>query len=158
MYIRFLDSKTFIECSVVPNGNVVTLKFKDTVVVDTSGFEVFLDSKGDYDIGGNSYKGFTHIYRNDEETEKYNGYQLSNDGSEYVKPMKKITFNASYGGKLEGENVQEVYNYEDLIIPTPIAETDYEFTAWVPEIPSSGEVDKKIAESAAGFLGRHMEG
>lgn len=88
MYIKFNDSKNMIECSVSASGNVATLKFKDNVVVDTSGFHAYLDKNGDYDIGGKSYEKFTTIYRNDEETAKYNGYQLSNDGSVYVKPAK----------------------------------------------------------------------
>lgn len=148
MYIKFLDSKNFIECTVVPNGNVVTLKFKDTVVVDTSGFEAFLDKEGTQNIGGNSYKGFTTIYRNDEETAKYNGYKLSNDGSEYVKPLKKVTFNASSGGTIEGETIQEVYNYEDLLVPLPFPDENYEFTSWVPEIPASGEIDTNKSYTA----------
>ena len=66
---------------------------------------------------------------------------FSNDGSVYVEPLKVVTFNAGFGGTLDGTTRQEVYNYEDLIIPTPIADTDYEFTAWNPEIPLSGEID-----------------
>lgn len=87
-YLKFLNSKNLIKCTVKPDGNIVTLKFPDTVVVNTSGFHLFLDEAGQVDIGGDSYIGFTTIYRNDEETAKYNGYQLSNDGSEYVEPPK----------------------------------------------------------------------
>ncbi len=85
MYVKFQDSQALIECTVVPNGNIVTMKFPGSVVVDTSGFNLYLDAEGEYDIGGNDYLGFTTIYRNGEETEKYNGYQLSNDGSVWVK-------------------------------------------------------------------------
>ncbi len=88
MYVKFRDSQALIECTVVPNGNIVTMKFPGSVVVDTSGFSLYLDAEGEYDIGGNDYLGFTTIYRNDEETEKYNGYQLSNDGSAWVKPQE----------------------------------------------------------------------
>lgn len=83
-YLKFLDSKALMKCTVVPTGkNLVTLKFPDSVTVDTSGFDLFLDEKGEHDIGGDSYHGFTTVYRNDSETAKYNGYQLSNDGSVY---------------------------------------------------------------------------
>ena len=141
MYIKFLNSNLPIKCSVVPNGNVVTLKFKDKVVVNTSGFRCYLDKKCEYDISGDSYVGFTTIYRDDEETAKYNGYQLSNDGSVWVKPLPKVTFHTNGGGSLEGEVSQEVYNYEELVIPTPIAGENYEFTQWSPEIPLSGKID-----------------
>ena len=141
MYIKFLNTKKPIECTVVPNGNIVTLKFKDDVVVNTNGFRCYLDVKCEYDISGTSYEKFNTVYRNDEETAKYNGYQLSNDGSVWVKPLLKVTFNASNGGKLEGNTKQEVYNYEDLEIPTPVAFEDYEFVEWTPDIPLNGEIN-----------------
>ena len=141
MYIKFLNSNSPIECSVVPNGNIVTLKFKNKVVVNTSGFRCYLDKACEYDISGNSYAGFTTIYRDDEETAKYNGYQLSNDGSIWTKPLSKVNFYTSGGGTLEGETVQEVYTYEELVIPTPVANENYEFTQWSPAIPESGEID-----------------
>ena len=149
MYIRFLNSNVLYEVSVSVSGIVATLKFKDKdVPVNTNGFEVFKDRECLYNLGGDFYRAFTTLYRNDESTEPYNGYQLSNDGSVYVKPLRRVTFNASVGGSLDGDTVQEDYNYEDLIIPTPIADTDYEFAAWVPEIPSSGEVDKNKSYTA----------
>lgn len=141
MYIKFLNTNTPIECVVVPNGNIVTLKFVDEVVVNTNGFRCYLDKKCEYDISGSSYENFNTVYKNDEETEKYNGYQLSNDGSVWVKPYAKVVFNASFGGTLEGKTMQEVYNYEDLVIPTPVANEYYEFTEWSPEILENGEIE-----------------
>lgn len=86
-YVKFLDSKKIIPCEVLPQGeHIVRMKFPKDVVANVSGFMVYLDSKGEYDIGGNHYKNFKTMYRNDEETAKYNGYELSNDGSIYVAP------------------------------------------------------------------------
>lgn len=85
-YLKFLDSSKLIPCAVIPEGHIVTLKFPDNIIVDTSGFRLYLDEQGEYDIGGEEYSGFRTVYRNDDETAKYNGYQLSNDGSVYVKP------------------------------------------------------------------------
>ena len=86
-FIRFLNAQNLIRCTVSPRGkNLVTLKFPDTVVVNTSGFHVFLDVAGEEDIGGPAYEGFTTLFRNDEETHKYKGYQLSNDGRVYISP------------------------------------------------------------------------
>ena len=141
MYIKFLKTKKPIECTVVPNDNIVTLKFKEDIVVNTNGFRCYLDEKCEYDISGTSYENFNTVYRNDEETAKYNGYQLSNDGSVWVKPLAKVEFRTSGSGRLEGELNQEVYNYEDLIIPTPIANEDNEFIEWTPNIPISGEIE-----------------
>ena len=149
MYIKFINSNVLYEGSVSVSGNVATLKFKEkNIPVNTNGFEVYKDKECLYNLGGDFYKSFTTLYRNDESTEQYKGYQLSNDGSVYVKPLRRVTFNAGVGGRLDGDTVQEVYNYEDLIIPTPIADTDYEFTAWVPEIPASGEIDTNKSYTA----------
>lgn len=83
-YLKFLDSQKIIQCTVVPESeHVVTLKFHDAVTVDKSGFDLFLDEKGELDIGGDSYHSYNTVYRNDNTTAEYNGYQLSNDGSVY---------------------------------------------------------------------------
>lgn len=83
-YLKFLDSKKIIQCTVVPESeHIVTLKFHDAVTVDKSGFDLFLDEQGELDIGGDSYHGYNTVYRNDDTTAEYNGYQLSNDGSVY---------------------------------------------------------------------------
>lgn len=84
-YLKFLDSNDLLTCTVVPQGkNLVSLKFKDSVVVNTSGFKLYLDEKKEYEIG--DYSAFTTLYRNDDTTAEYNGYLLSNDGSIYVEP------------------------------------------------------------------------
>lgn len=70
------------------------------------------------------------------------GVQFSNDGSVYVAPVPKVNFIVSGGGTLDGEATQKVKDYSELVIPTPIANTDYEFTQWSPAIPESGEVEK----------------
>lgn len=87
-YVKFLNSEELIPCMVLPEKeHVVTLSFPDTASVNTSGFDLFLDAAGEIDIGGTFYHGFQTIYRNNEVTEAYNGYQLSNDGSVYVEPV-----------------------------------------------------------------------
>ena len=142
MYIKFLDSKTPIKCAVKRiSENVVELRFDDEIIVNQSGFRAYKDKECEYDIGGNTYESYTTIYRNDETTIARKGYQLSNDGSVWEKPFSKVTFTASVGGSLNGITSQEVYKYEELNIPEPIADADYEFSNWSPEIPSSGDVD-----------------
>nr|DAY83213.1 MAG TPA: protein of unknown function (DUF4376) [Caudoviricetes sp.] len=85
-YLKFLDSNNLIPCTVSPAGNVVTLEFPGSVIVDKSGFRLYLDPEGEHDIGGEDYLGYTTIYRNDDVTAAYNGYQLSNDGSVWIPP------------------------------------------------------------------------
>lgn len=112
------------------NENVVSVK--GTLPAQTNGFVLSREGKED----NWDYKEFTTIYR-----ELDGEIQFSNDGSIWVKPLPKVTFYTNGGGTLEGTTTQEVYTYEELVIPTPIASEDYEFTGWSPEIPTSGEVN-----------------
>ena len=140
-YLKFLHSNNILKCKVKPNTeNVITLLFDKNIVVDTNGFHLYLDEKCEHDIGGNSYENYRTIYRNDEETAKYNGYQLSNDGSVYEKPIPTVTFVAGNGGVIGGDTSQSVKDYSEAVVPTPIADKNYVFDKWSPEIPSSGEV------------------
>lgn len=85
-YIRFLGEKNPHKATVIPTNNIVTVKFGTDVIENKNGFDLFLDKECTIDIGGTFYQKFTTIYRNDSVTKKYNGYQLSNDGSVYVEP------------------------------------------------------------------------
>lgn len=85
-YLKFLNSNKSYKCTVKPNGNIVTLEFESEKEISTNGFDLYNDMECQVDIGNNFYHDFTTIYRNDEVTSKYNGYQLSNDGSVYIEP------------------------------------------------------------------------
>ena len=104
---------------------------KGNLKAKTKGFTLSREGKKD----SWDYKDYTTIYR-----ELEGEIQFSNDGSVYVKPLPKVSFYTNGGGTLEGNTLQEVYTYEELVIPTPIASEDYEFTGWSPEIPTSGEI------------------
>lgn len=142
-YLKFLGSEDLIKCTVVPGGNIVTVKFPpgEIPAVDTSGFRLYLDAEGKMDIGGESYLGYTTVYRNDAVTAEYNGYQLSNDGSVYVKPTPTVTFSAGSGGSIEGEKSQKVNEYEELAVPIPVPDKNYIFTGWEPEIMTAGSIE-----------------
>lgn len=148
MYIKFLNSKTSLKCSVSASGNVVTLKFKDKIVVNTSGFRAYLDKDCEYDIGGDTYEKFKTIYRDDEVTAEYNGYQLSNDGSVYVEPVYTVKFTAGVGGNIDGATEQTVSDYEEVAIPTPVPDDNCEFVEWQPEVPTSGKVKENKTYTA----------
>lgn len=148
MYIKFLNSEAPLQCFVSVSGNVATLKFKDKIVVNTSGFHAYLDKNCEYDIGGNAYEKFNTVYRDDEETAKDNGYQLSSDGSVYRNPTPEVRFYVGAGGKLDGEEMQKVSDYNDLIIPGVIPQENYEFVGWNPEIPAEGEITSSVSFTA----------
>lgn len=85
-YLKFLNSSEVYKCKVIPQDNIVTLKFDSDMEVSTAGFNLYLDEKCQTDIGVGFYHAFTTIYRNDDATAEYNGYQLSSDGSVYEEP------------------------------------------------------------------------
>ena len=105
---------------------------KGNLKAKTKGFTLSREGKND----AWDYKDYTTVYR-----ELDGEIQFSNDDSVWVKPLPKVNFYTNGGGTLEGEVLQEVYTYEELVIPTPIASENYEFVKWEPEIPTSGEID-----------------
>lgn len=131
------------KAKISPQGNIITVSFLDgeEPTLITNGVTAYLDSACKMIIG--KYPDYKTVYRNDEETAKYNGYQLSNDGSVYIEPapyIPKVTFTAAAGGTLKGETNQNASDYADLVIPEPIPAENYEFTGWQPEIPGNGEI------------------
>lgn len=112
------------------NDHIVSVK--GYLPAQTNGFKLSREGKND----NWDYKDYTTIYR-----ELEGEIQFSNDGTVYVEPVPKVSFYTNGGGTLEGETVQEVKNYEDLDIPTPVASENYEFTGWSPEIPESGKIE-----------------
>ena len=84
-------------------------------------------------------------------------YKLENDktiiltdtnGDVWVEPTPKVKFIANNSCFLEGEIVQEVYSYEELDIPTPVAKENYKFEKWDPEIPEKGKIEKDVVFTA----------
>nr|DAF53933.1 MAG TPA: hypothetical protein [Myoviridae sp. ct2Qy24] len=144
-YIKFRNSKDFVKCLIEPKENIVSLAFPlgDAVSTNTSGFDAYLDAKGELLIG--EYGAYTTVYRNCPEK---NGYELSNDGSVYMEPEKIISFRAEVGGSLDGETDQVVQDYANLTTPEPKPEQNYVFVGWVPEIPESGAVKESTVYHA----------
>lgn len=54
---------------------------------------------------------------------------------------KNIYFHCSGGGQLDGEIKQFVEDYSELTPPSPIADENYKFVCWMPEIPEEGAVE-----------------
>ena len=115
------------------------VSIKGSLKAKTKGFTLSREGKND----AWDYKDYTTVYR-----ELDGEIQFSNDGSVWVKPLPKVNFYTNGGGTLEGEVLQEVYTYEELVIPTPVPNEDYEFTGWNPEIPESGEIEENRSYTA----------
>lgn len=54
---------------------------------------------------------------------------------------KHVYFHTSGGGTIEGETKQFVEDYNELVVPTPVANDNYDFVGWMPEIPEEGTVE-----------------
>lgn len=114
-YLKFLNSNKSYKCTVKPNGNIVTLEFESEKEISTNGFDLYNDMECQVDIGIGFYHGFTTIYRNDEETLKYNGYQLSNDGSVYTEPEPIPEYEPTLE-EIKEQKVQEMNQVQQNLI------------------------------------------
>ena len=120
----------------------VRLIFADIVPSDEvllSGFNLVNEYNG---VIQTSRTDYTYLYRKYEDNS--NQIELCNDNNPWVKPDITVTFSASNGGNISGDVAQIVEKYEDLVIPTPIADENYEFLKWNPEIPTSGTVENNV--------------
>lgn len=79
------------------------------------------------------------------------GVQFSDDGSVYAAPVPSVTFTAGTGGSIDGAVVQTADRYENLAVPVPVPDENYEFTGWAPAIPAGGEILGDITFQA-GFM------
>lgn len=125
------DTKTYNVSFEKLNKNHV--KILGDIPVRTNGF--ILGRIGEPEVFTGDYSEYTTVYK-----EIDGGVIFSNDGSEYVEPIPVVNFYTNGGGVLDGVVMQEVNTYEDLIVPTPIPNENYEFSGWIPEIPLSGEI------------------
>lgn len=111
---------------------------KGNIPVKNKGFVLSRDGKND----NWNYSEYNTVYKN-----KNGIITFSNNGSVFVPTVNFI----SNSGQLDGELSQNVSNYEDIIIPTPI-DTEYsKFVKWVPEIPSSGKIEEDFVSFVAEF-------
>lgn len=117
------------------------VKILGDIPVRTNGF--ILGRIGEPKAFTGDYSEYTTVYK-----EIDGGVIFSNDGSKYVEPVPIVNFYTNGGGTLDGAIMQEVSAYEDLIVPTPIPNENYEFTDWSPEIPLSGKITKDTSFNA----------
>ena len=119
------------------NPNVLRVTFTSKVPTKqalVTGMNVINEHNGSVMSFKEDYKTIYRTYADNKVVE------LSNDGSVWRKPLMNVCFKASGDCSLNGETIQKVHNYEELAIPTPIANENYKFVKWNPEIPKNGEV------------------
>lgn len=121
-YLKFLNSSKTYKCKVIPQDNIVTLKFESDKEISESGFDLYLDEDCNTDIGSGFYHDFTTIYRNDEITAEYNGYQLSNNSSVYEDPslLPGVPSNDSTLEELKESKISEMKTAEEQVLSNGI--------------------------------------
>lgn len=144
-FLKFLNDTNVYEAKISKSSSRVSVIFEDNVPsleTLTKGFVVI--NKHNQKVMGN-YEEFKYLYKKENES----SYILSSvEGDVYVEPKAKVAFNVHEGCSVEGELIQEVYNYEELIIPTIHVEDGYEFVKWTPEVPTEGKVEKNMVFNA----------
>lgn len=139
--IKFLASDEIFKGRVKLNSNILSINFEKAPSSEilTSGILLLNENNGR--IQGR-YEEFITVYRIYEDDPLH--VEFSNDGSVYVPYVPVVMFNTTTGGSLDGVKEQKAVSFEELIIPIPVAKENYEFVTWVPEIPSSGEIEKDM--------------
>lgn len=142
-YIKFKDRVLPIQGSVkIINENLIRIETEHKP--DVSGFSLFIDKNMKMPMSDKQFKDYTTLYNSGEDW-----YELSNDGSVYVKPIPVVRFYTEINtGTIDGNSVQEIRDYKDIVVPTVIPAENYKFVEWSPAIPESGEISGDISFKA----------
>ena len=133
--LKYVGSEDFYQINFKQNNeNLITIM--GDFPIKRKGFKIYLPNE-QLPIG--DYSSFVTVYR-----ELENGATFSNDGSVFV-PSVKFSANC---GELNGVLEQNVHNYEDLVIPTPIEDETHKFLGWDSEIPTTGKIEDNISFTA----------
>lgn len=118
-FLKFLNSSEVCKCKVIPQDNIVTLIFDSDMKVSDAGFDLYNDEACQTDIGSGFYHDFTTIYRNDDTTREYNGYQLSNDGNVYEEPETIEPYEPTLE-EIKAQKISEMETVKNQIIENGI--------------------------------------
>lgn len=132
-YIKFLNSD-------LPLTGKVKRIDEHTIEIrgcnqNLSGFQLFTDSSmmfGDYSL-------YRFDYGEPNLGDKV--YRYTDDNHKWKQPIYTTVFRVNQGGTAKGALIQHVSTYDNLIVPTVIANENYIFNGWSPTIPSSGYID-----------------
>ena len=134
-YIKFNNEKTCVKANIVHfDSNVIRIVTKEKPNV--SGFYLYLDAAMKHPLDNGEYAAYDTLHRIGD-----GWYELSNNGAVYVAPVPTIKFIANSGGTLTGETIQHVSDYADIISPDVVANENFEFIGWYPEVPLQGQIE-----------------
>ena len=142
--IRFVKSNLEYNVSLKSNANRIVCTFENESDAKNAPIsEGFVEINEHNGVVQGNYEQYKYIYNKDSDGVTVTLTTDKNDAFVEVKPS--VTFSASVGGIIDGETVQTVDTYAELVIPTPIANENYKFVEWSPSIPNKGDITESVS-------------
>ena len=142
--IRFVKSNLEYNVSLKSNVNRIVCTFENESDAKNAPIsEGFVEINEHNGVVQGNYEQYKYIYNKESDGVTVTLTTDKNDAFVEVKP--NVTFSASVGGTIDGETVQTVDTYAELVIPTPIANENYKFVEWSPFIPNKGDVTESVS-------------
>ena len=142
--IRFVKSNLEYNVSLKSNVNRIVCTFENESDAKNAPIsEGFVEINEHNGVVQGNYEQYKYIYNKESDGVTVTLTTDKNDAFVEVKPS--VTFSASVGGIIDGETVQTVDTYAELVIPTPIANENYKFVEWSPSIPNKGDVTESVS-------------
>ena len=142
--IRFVKSNLEYNVSLKSNANRIVCTFENESDAKNAPIsEGFVEINEHNGVVQGSYEQYKYIYNKESDGVTVTLTTDKNDSFVEVKPS--ITFSVSVGGTIDGETVQTVDTYAELVIPTLIANENYKFVEWSPSIPNKGDITESVS-------------
>ena len=142
--IRFVKSNLEYNVSLKSNVNRIICTFENESDAKNAPIsEGFVEINEHNGVVQGNYEQYKYIYNKESDGVTVTLTTDKNDAFVEVKPS--VTFSASVGGTIDGETVQTVDTYAELVIPTPIANENYKFVEWSPSIPNKGDITESVS-------------
>lgn len=141
--IKFVKSNLEYNVSLKSNVNRIVCTFENKSDAKNAPIsEGFVEINEHNSVVQGNYEQYKYIYK--EESDGVTVILTTDKNDVFVEVKPSITFSASVGGTINGETVQTVDTYQELVVPKPIANENYEFVKWSPEIPTSGNIENDV--------------
>ena len=142
--IRFVKSNLEYNVSLKSNVNRIVCTFENESDAKNAPIsEGFVEINEHNGVVQGSYEQYKYIYK--KESNGVTVILTTDEDDVFVEVKPSVTFSVSVGGTIDGETVQTVDTYAELVIPTPVANENYEFVEWSPSIPTEGAITKSVS-------------
>ena len=142
--IRFVKSNLEYNVSLKSNVNRIVCTFENESDAKNAPIsEGFVEINEHNGVVQGNYEQYKYIYN--KESDGVTVTLTTDENDVFVEVKPSVTFSASVGGTINGETVQTVDTYAELVIPTPIANENYKFVEWSPSIPNKGDITESVS-------------